>query len=61
LTTRQTRLVKKSRFQGKNIKVEDSCFEALNILNNVAKELRAERLKKGGITFDRVEVKFELK
>jgi len=51
---------KEVSLSGKEYKVEDSCFEALNILNNVAKDLRAERLKKGGITFDRVEVNFEL-
>ena len=54
------KVTKEVSLSGKEYKVEDSCFEALNILNNVAKELRAERLKKGGITFDRVEVNFEL-
>lgn len=35
-------------------------YEELNILNNIAKELRDERFKKGAIDFDSDEVKFEL-
>jgi ribonuclease R/exosome complex exonuclease DIS3/RRP44 len=60
LDNQTNKVSKEVSLSGKEYKVEDSCFEALNILNNVAKELRAERLKKGGITFDRVEVNFEL-
>ena len=41
-------------------KSEGPLKEEILIFDNLAKQLRKERLRKGGITFDRVEVKFNL-
>ncbi|MGB8706244.1 MAG: ribonuclease R [Gillisia sp.] len=40
--------------------VENPLVEAVTILNEMAKKMRARRMKDGAISFDKVEVKFEL-
>ncbi len=45
---------------GKSYKVAPEIIEATHILDRLAKKLRKKRIQKGAITFDRVEVKFNL-
>jgi ribonuclease R/exosome complex exonuclease DIS3/RRP44 len=45
---------------GKSYKVESEIVTAILKLNELAKKLRLKRLQQGAITFDRVEVKFNL-
>ena len=45
---------------GKSYNVSEEIFSALQNLNSYAKILRERRMKKGALSFDRVEVKFNL-
>ena len=45
---------------GSSYEVSDATYEAIITLNNQAKVLRKQRMKKGAISFDRVEVNFNL-
>lgn len=40
--------------------VQDEIVEAVTVLNGLAKKMRSERMRQGAISFDKVEVKFEL-
>ncbi|MGY5851284.1 ribonuclease R [Salegentibacter sp. F14] len=46
--------------QEKAYTVKTELVEAVNLMNSLAKKMRAERMKEGAISFDKVEVKFEL-
>jgi len=50
----------KTSLNGKSYQVSDETYEAIISLNNQAKVLRQQRMKKGAISFDRVEVNFNL-
>ncbi len=45
---------------GESYEVDESIVEATLILDELAKKLRKKRMKEGAISFDRVEVKFDL-
>ena len=46
---------------GASYKVSEDVFDAVITLNKIAKKLRSARMKNGAISFDRVEVNFNLK
>ena len=51
----------KHSLSGESYSVNRETFEAIITLDKVAKNLRAKRMKNGAISFDRVEVSFNLK
>ncbi|WP_081208173.1 ribonuclease R [Salegentibacter sediminis] len=46
--------------QDKAYSVKEEIVEAVKALNSLAKKMRSERMREGAISFDKVEVKFEL-
>ena len=50
----------KTSLSGKEYKVTSEVYEAIMTLNRQAKKLRKERMDSGAISFDRVEVGFNL-
>ena len=60
LDTNTTIISKKNAIQGKKYEVEKEVLEMLLVLNRIAKVHRKERTKKGGIAFNREELKFVL-
>jgi len=50
----------KHSLTGTEYSVPEHVFNAIQSLNNIAKNLREDRMKKGAISFDRVEVSFSL-
>ena len=51
----------KNALSGEAYSVNDEIFSAVLTLDKIAKELRRKRMKNGAISFDRVEVNFNLK
>ena len=54
-------VTEKHALSGESYTVGDDLFTAILTLDEIAKNLRADRMKKGAISFDRVEVNFNLK
>ena len=46
--------------QDKAYSVKEEIVEAVKLMNSLAKKMRSERMREGAISFDKVEVKFEL-
>ena len=61
IETKQALVSDKHALNGKRYRVDDTTLNAILILDEIAKNLRVDRMKKGAISFDRVEVKFYLK
>ncbi len=60
LENKTNKVEKSISLSGNQYKVDNSVYEAISTLNKQAKNLREERMKKGAISFDRVEVNFLL-
>ena len=60
LETQQTQVTDNVSLNGKAYEVPPSVFESIQHLDGIAKKLRSHRMKKGAISFDRVEVNFHL-
>jgi len=54
-------VTEKHALSGESYTVGEDLFTAILTLDEIAKNLRADRMKKGAISFDRVEVNFNLK
>ena len=54
-------VTEKHALSGESYTVGEDLFTAILTLDEIAKSLRADRMKKGAISFDRVEVNFNLK
>ena len=54
-------MTEKHALSGESYTVGEDLFTAILTLDEIAKNLRADRMKKGAISFDRVEVNFNLK
>ena len=54
-------VTEKHALSGESYTVGDDLFTAILTLDEIAKNLRADRMKRGAISFDRVEVNFNLK
>ena len=60
LETQQTQVTDNVSLNGKAYEVPPSVFESIQHLDGIAKKVRSHRMKKGAISFDRVEVNFHL-
>ena len=60
IETKQALVSDKHALNGKRYRVDDATLNAILILDEIAKNLRVDRMKKGAISFDRVEVNFNL-
>jgi ribonuclease R/exosome complex exonuclease DIS3/RRP44 len=60
IETKESTIPSDISLTGKNYKVDQEIIEATLKLDELAKKLRKNRLQQGAITFDRVEVKFNL-
>lgn len=60
LETQRPQVSQKHALHGEAYSVDDAVFEAVITLDKIAKILRQKRMSNGAISFDRVEVNFEL-
>lgn len=60
IESNQPIVTQKNSLSGESYEVSQEIFDAIQTLNSVAKQLRSSRMKNGAISFDRVEVNFEL-
>ena len=61
IETKTAIVSEKNALSGESYSVDNATFNALLTLDEIAKNLRQDRMKKGAISFDRVEVNFNLK
>ena len=61
IETKTAIVSEKNALSGESYLVDNATFNALLTLDEIAKNLRQDRMKKGAISFDRVEVNFNLK
>ena len=61
IETKTAIVSEKNALSGESYSVDNTTFNALLTLDEIAKNLRQDRMKKGAISFDRVEVNFNLK
>ena len=61
IETKTAIVSEKNALSGESYSVDNVTFNALLTLDEIAKNLRQDRMKKGAISFDRVEVNFNLK
>ena len=61
IQTKTAIVSEKNALSGESYSVDNATFNALLTLDEIAKNLRQDRMKKGAISFDRVEVNFNLK
>ena len=61
IETKAAIVSEKNALSGESYSVDNATFNALLTLDEIAKNLRQDRMKKGAISFDRVEVNFNLK
>ena len=61
IETKTAIVSEKNALSGESYSVDNATFNALLMLDEIAKNLRQDRMKKGAISFDRVEVNFNLK
>ena len=60
IETKQAVVSDKHALNGKSYRVDDATLNAILVLDEIGKNLRDDRMKKGAISFDRVEVNFNL-
>ena len=61
IETKTAIVSEKNALSGESYSVDNATFNALLTLDEIAKNLRQDRMRKGAISFDRVEVNFNLK
>ena len=61
IETKTAIVSEKNALSGESYSVDNATFNALITLDEIAKNLRQDRMRKGAISFDRVEVNFNLK
>ena len=61
IETKTAIVSEKNALSGESYSVDNATFNALITLDEIAKNLREDRMRKGAISFDRVEVNFNLK
>ena len=61
IETKTAIVSEKNALNGESYSVDNATFNALLTLDEIAKNLRQDRMRKGAISFDRVEVNFNLK
>ena len=61
IETKTAIVSEKNALSGESYSVDNATFNALLTLDEIAKNLRHDRMRKGAISFDRVEVNFNLK
>ena len=61
IETKTAIVSEKNALSGDSYSVDNATFNALLTLDEIAKNLRHDRMRKGAISFDRVEVNFNLK
>ena len=61
IETKEAIVSEKNALSGESYSVDNATFNALLTLDEIAKNLRQDRMRKGAISFDRVEVNFNLK